>query len=197
MGEIGAGILPVGIEEQRVQLGRQVVVMGDVALRAGDRVELGHRAEPPRRGHGRAQPPDRRHVFVVADDERDEPGDVVVLDRQVAVHVGLAHGELRMEREPALGLLAGQAHAERRRVPGPVGTGLSVGIGQVKPTRTHEVPKHPVQKRGPHSSHPSSLRGARINAGARAAVPKLTGHARPEIGGIRRNLARMTRSATP
>ncbi|MNT89644.1 hypothetical protein D3C72_2304120 [compost metagenome] len=38
--EIGAGVLPVGIEEEIEELGRQVVVMGDVLAIAVDRQEL-------------------------------------------------------------------------------------------------------------------------------------------------------------
>ena len=48
--EIGAGILPVGVEEERVEPAVEIVVVRDVAPRAAARIELLQVAGEPRRG---------------------------------------------------------------------------------------------------------------------------------------------------
>ena len=100
--EIGAAVLPVGIEEERIEPAVQVVVVGDITPRPRRQVELLQPAleiadEPLRAG------PDRRHsVGRLAEHEGKEVGDRAFLDLQRAVHVGFADFHLGVEHHSAL-----------------------------------------------------------------------------------------------
>ena len=99
LGEVGAGVLPVAIEEQVVQLAGQIVMVRDVAPRARHRIELARAAqqtmEAAERALERALPDDRE----VAADEVEKVVERGVLDRQRAVHVRLAGAQFGVERE--------------------------------------------------------------------------------------------------
>jgi hypothetical protein len=90
VGEIGAGILPVGIEEEIVERAGQVVVVRDVGPGArGGVVLVDGAARAPDRPR---QPPPPQPVRQrgVPRGERQQPLQVIAVERERAVHVGLA-----------------------------------------------------------------------------------------------------------
>ena len=100
--EVGAGVLPVAIEEQAVEPAVQVVVVRDVAPRAVRRVVLVDAA--PDDAEGGAQPGDRMARGVRHHVERehlDHVVDAAAVRDQATVHVGLADRERRVQHQPA------------------------------------------------------------------------------------------------
>ena len=101
--EVGAGILPVTVEEEIVELAVEVVVMGDVALGPPDRIVLLEEAQPALQG---IRPLHRRRRFErrhVAADQIEQVVDVAVLDGELAVHVGFAQRQPRPQRQSRSG----------------------------------------------------------------------------------------------
>jgi hypothetical protein len=97
--EIGAGILPVRIQEQFEQLGREIVVMAHVAASTSGRIELLGAAK--QMAQAVEWPPDvalsgGRQVAAEQIEERVQRG---ILDRQCAVHPGLAGVKAGIQRE--------------------------------------------------------------------------------------------------
>ena len=114
MREVGAGILPVAVEEQVVELRREVVVVGDVALRPADRVVAAGQAQQP------LQALRSRIIGVVVERRRcgrqiEDVVDGAVLDREGAVHIGLAGRQTRAGRQPP----GGRAVVDADRYLGP------------------------------------------------------------------------------
>src|SRR3954451_3129440 len=98
--EIGAAILEVGIEEEAEEIAREIVMMGHVAARAALPVPIvDQRAEPartPAQGMGRA-------VLLPGEVERDQLEQVAyvaALDREAAVHIGLAEAQGGIAQDP-------------------------------------------------------------------------------------------------
>ena len=125
--EIGAGILPVLVEEELVEPLREVIVMGDVLARAMHRIVLlqpaQELAEPGIEG---AQRVDRRALHVPrgeVDEIVDRPA---VLDRQRAVHIGLADMEPRVEEE--LAAEGAVVQPDRHLGPGLAGEHINLAI---------------------------------------------------------------------
>ncbi len=93
IGEIGAAILAVAIEEEIVELGRQIVMVRDVALRSPFLVEG---AQPAERIAGKAHA--RFQAGIVAEllepgvvrDDVEQVVDIAALDHQPPVHERLA-----------------------------------------------------------------------------------------------------------
>ena len=108
MFEIGAAVLPVGIEEQAVKLPVEVVVMRHVAARALRRIELGKAppdiAQQPLRFH----PARRLAARVLRHREREEIRDRAALDHESSVHVGFADREFGVEQHGQFGEVAGK-----------------------------------------------------------------------------------------
>ena len=109
--EIGAAILLVGVEEERIQPSVEIVVVGDVVLRAAARIEL---SEMPDRV---AQPPlqlgpARHHVGLIHQD-RERVRDRAVLDDEGAFHVDFAERKFGVQKNPALGLGRQEPHRHR------------------------------------------------------------------------------------
>ena len=102
--EVGAGILPVAIEEEIVELVVEVVVVRDVALRLANRIVLleGPHQPLPLVGHA-----DDECFIERGDVTADQVHQVVdvgaVLDGQLAVHVGFAEGKPRADRQADAG----------------------------------------------------------------------------------------------
>ena len=118
--EVGAGILPVAVEEEIVELAVEVVVVRHVALRLADRIVLFDPADRPLPEIGPADERrgvDRRHV---AAQEIEQVVDVAVLDRQLAVHVGFAEGEAGMKNQPDARPPCMYPHGDRRALFGPL-----------------------------------------------------------------------------
>ncbi len=110
--EISAGILPVGVEEQRIEPSIEIVMMGDVLLRTVRWVELGEaseqKAQPQeelRAGTGHLKA-DLRHQ------QRKHLGDVALLHHHAAFHIGLAEAQFGIEDDLALPGMRGEAHCE-------------------------------------------------------------------------------------
>src|SRR3546814_1980236 len=70
--EVGAGVLPVGVEEEVVELARQVVVVGDVLLRFADRVVLLQAPDVAAEREAELHQRIALEVEVVARQQRDE-----------------------------------------------------------------------------------------------------------------------------
>src|SRR6202000_2613896 len=83
--KIGAGILPIVVEEEVVKLVRQIVVMRHVLSRADDRVVLVQ--SPHDSSHAVYRAPHRGtvHQLVVAGEQLDQRIDVAAFERQRAV----------------------------------------------------------------------------------------------------------------
>ena len=129
-GEIGAGILPVAVEEEGVEPAVEVVMMRDVALGAGGGVELGDAAGEA--GECVAQAQDAVAALGVVQHQHVEH----VVNRaadwaEAAVHVGFADGQCRVEGEVA----EGGTVAQRDRGGG-AGATLVGGGGAVGPGHT-------------------------------------------------------------
>ena len=132
--EIGAGILPVDVEEQVVELRRQIVVVLDVPPRALRRVVLDNPAiDQP-------QPGDRPHprlvlglVAGVAEDQRQHVEDRALGDVDAAIHVGFAEFQAGIDRHAAFG--GGRVEAQMDRITGAVApaghAAVTVGHGEI------------------------------------------------------------------
>ena len=111
---IGAGILPVLIKEQVIEVIAQVIMMGDILERAAFRVEL---VEEPVKAIGEIAKTDEQVALSPADiagEEVQQIVDIAVLQRELPVHIGFAEIQLGEE-----GKLAGhgfrmQAHFDDR-----------------------------------------------------------------------------------
>ena len=126
--EVGAGVLALAVEEELVEGAREVVVVGDVGLRAPERVELLHAAQQEA-DRGCHQPARGRHAGLdVRRAQVEEVPQIPFLQHEAAVDVGLGRRHLRVQEDVALELLVGEAdrHAVERLgaledVPVPVG----------------------------------------------------------------------------
>src|SRR5262249_1763465 len=106
-------VLPVGVEEKRIELTVEVVVVRDIASRPRARIELQKPTvkianEPLRPGKKR-----RPAIPLLAQDESQHTGDRALFDHNAAVHVGLAEFHLRIEENPTLGGVAPEANGNR------------------------------------------------------------------------------------
>ena len=99
--EIGAGILPVGIEEEVIERVRQVVVMGDVLARFPKRIVLPEDAQPAADDIAEFEDRMRRRKRHVTADQLEQIVDARILDGEAAVHEGLAELQRRVQEELA------------------------------------------------------------------------------------------------
>ena len=151
--EIGAGVLPVAVEEQLVERAREVVVMRDVAARPASRVEL----LDPAQAH--VDPPHHPVEGVVAASDLDVTADEVeevvergVLDGQQAVHVGLAGINVGpQEQLPMQGAIV-EANGDRR--PFAAGEGVVPAV-RVDDAKTPDLDQTLEKARQQHRSAPS------------------------------------------
>lgn len=109
--EIGAAILLVAIQEERIEPGVEIVVMRDVVTGARARIEL---LQVPRQV---AQMPPgscplRQEVGLIEQD-REGISYGAALDDEVAVHIGLAESELGIDEDLPLRLRSDEAHRDR------------------------------------------------------------------------------------
>ena len=128
--EIGAAVLPVGIEKQRVEPLIEVVVMRDVAARTAAQVEL---LEPSPCQPQRVEraPPAQGPAVVAAHRQFKQIGDRAFLHHEGAGHIGFAELELGLEQDGELGAPAGKPGRDR-------GAG-SVAEGQDRSARGSEA----------------------------------------------------------
>ncbi len=115
--EIGAGILPVLVEEQAVQLVAEIVVVGHIALRAPRSIALAQaprgEAQPVGGAHQRVRPQLRRRPHI-AHHQRQEVVDRAGLDQQSAVGIQLAQAQLGIGHEAPLRHGIAETDAHRR-----------------------------------------------------------------------------------
>ena len=94
--EIGAAVLPVGVEEQRVEPAVEIVMMRDVAPCAPARIELPQAALEIAQQPLRPRPV-RRMPSVLAEHDGEHVSDGALLDDEGAIHVGFAELEFGIE----------------------------------------------------------------------------------------------------
>ena len=117
--EIAAAVLPVGVEEQRIEPAIEIVMMRHVVARAPARIELLQTAVKEAQQPLRPRPV--RNVGILAKHDGQHVGDRAPLDHERAVHIGLAEFELGIEENSPLGCAGGKAHPYR--LAGPIAEG--------------------------------------------------------------------------
>ena len=159
--EIGAGILPVGVEEQRIEAAVEVVVVSDVALRTRARIVLGDASnEQAPEANDVSRPRHDDAVGRVLQEKREHGCDVAPLHAQPAVHVELAEGEVGVGNEAQRSAAVGEdqpqwrtaavANRERRAIPG----------NHLEAAMTDQPAKHRTQQ--PAHGTPSRSMSCRI-----------------------------------
>ena len=150
--EIGAAVLLVGIEEQRIEPAIEIVMARHIGFRPRGRIELlgvpDEVAQPPLQ-----LGPARQHVGLVEQDGQ-RVGDRAVLDHESAFHVDFAERKLGIEQNPPLGVAGQEPH--RDRLAG------AVAAGEFCPARgrenhrpaADELPKKETQQ-AVHRNHPN------------------------------------------
>ena len=114
LGEIGAAIL-AGRDRGRARKRsvREIVMMGDVAARAALPVPIVEQGAEPARAPAQGV---NRAVLLPCQVERDEleqVANLAILDRQAAVHEGLAEAERRVAQDASFGAAAREADRHR------------------------------------------------------------------------------------
>ena len=153
--EIGAGVLPVAIEEQAVQPATEVVVVRHVAERPRRRIVLVDATL--QQAQCRSQPSDRQAVGIrreVADQHVEHVVDAARVGRQRAVHVALADRERRVQHQPAHRGAGVDGDAAFRSGPAGVTVQSSVGPAHGQPPDRYEPLEDCVQC-CPHRSDPN------------------------------------------
>ena len=112
--EVGAGILPVGIEKEIVDRAVDVVVVRDVAARAAGRIELCEPAREEARDVQALCPARQRVRHGILEHQGQQVIDAPLLHDEPAIHVGLADGQMRVEGELALELAVHEPRSHLR-----------------------------------------------------------------------------------
>ena len=93
--KIGAGILPIAVEKQLVELIGKIVVMSGISPRARHRVELVEAAQQPGRAVQQPLQLPLRHRVQIELQQLDQVVKAAFLDPQRAVHKSLRQMEAR------------------------------------------------------------------------------------------------------
>ncbi len=117
--EIAAAVLPVGVEEQRIEPAVEIVMMRHVVARAPARIELLQAAVKVTQQPLRPRPV--RHVGILAEHYGEHVGDRAALDHEGPVHIGFAEFEFGIEENSPLGAAGAKAHPYR--LAGPIAEG--------------------------------------------------------------------------
>ena len=151
--EIGAGILPVFVEEEIVERRRQVIMMRHVLPRAMGRVPLVEAASCPPRGLRRPAPPQMTRTFHVHGQEGQKPAQVVIAYGQAAIHIALAQGHIGGQHQLAgqVGVVKPQRH--RRAVGARIGPGRAIRELHVNAAHAHEAAHNVIEEALPHRPH--------------------------------------------
>ena len=179
--EIGAGILPVRIQEEVVKFARKIIMVGHIRARAIHRVELvkpppeiaQHLGGPGHQAAGR--------FGAVLDRQRQKPVKVVVPDLKGAVHIALADAHLGAQDQLPGQRRVGEFHANRayRRVS--IKARCSVRQCQFQRTLADQAAQHTIKQHFPHGSTPWTK--AVIWPTDRG-LERCPGGCRPELGQI-------------
>ena len=113
--EIGAGILEVRIEEERVEPPVEIVVVRGIVAGTGPVVRDVHAPGQAAEAGQDVREPARTRVLFVRQDQREEIVDRPVLDGEAAVHERFAELHLRVEDDGALDGGRGKADRDGRR----------------------------------------------------------------------------------
>ena len=132
--EIGAGILPVAVEKEVVELIGQIVMVGDVLPGAGQRVELMDAAQKLVRPVEQPRQHALGHGLDVELQQVDQVVKAALLDRQAAVDISLRQIEPRPDDQ--LAVQGPVVQADRRTRPGRSGEimGGAAGVDDAQPT---------------------------------------------------------------
>ena len=115
--EIGAAVLPVGVEEQRIDARVDVIVVRDVGARAAARIVLLETARNVAQSLEPSGPARRAGVHFLVKGEGEEIGDVAFLNDKVAIHVGFAELQLGVEQHSQLGHAGLESHGDLFALP--------------------------------------------------------------------------------
>ncbi len=99
--EIGAAVLPVGIEKQRIELSVEIVVVRDVATRTPTRIELLQTAMEVAQQPLCPRPKRRLAADALVQHNSKNVGDRALLDHHGAVHIGFAEFDLGIDQHTA------------------------------------------------------------------------------------------------
>src|SRR5262249_45625874 len=106
--EICAAVLPVCVEEERIQPAVQVVMVRDIALSPLARIKLGQSA--PDVAQKPLRPPPTGHLAFLAEQEGEYVGDCALLNHQRAIHIRFAKFEFGIEQYSELSRARRQTH---------------------------------------------------------------------------------------
>ena len=117
--EIATAILPVGVEEQRIEPPVEIVMVRHIVAGAPARVEL---AEAPLQvAQQILRPRPVRNLGLLAETNGEHVGDRAFLDHEGAVHIGFAELEFGIEQDAPFGGARGKTY--RYRLAGPIAEG--------------------------------------------------------------------------
>ena len=114
--EIRAAVLPVGVQEERVEPSIEIVMMCDVASRPRPWIELAQAAAQIAQQRLRSRPVGDLGSLAACDGE--DVGDGAFLDHERTVHVGFAELKLGIEENSPFSIAGCKSH--RNRPAGPV-----------------------------------------------------------------------------
>jgi hypothetical protein len=126
--EIGAAILLVGIEEERIEPPVEIVMARDIVLGTAWRIEL------PDMSYQITQPPlqlgPARQYFRLIHQDRQRIRDRAILDHEGSLHVQFAERQFGVEQHPAFGVGGEETH--RNRLAGAIAT------AELRPARSRK-----------------------------------------------------------
>ncbi len=162
-GEIGAGILPVRIKEEIVEIARQVIVMRYVGPCARRRVEL---IPPPLEPAHRLERATKRRLSLCCDighGEAQEAVNVIALDGEGAIHIPLSHPQIGRQHDTARQARIAHRHGNLGAIAGAIAASHPVGICHMKPPVAEKMAQQPVKRPGPHRTPPIPRHPRRIH----------------------------------
>ena len=124
--EIGAGILPIGVEEEVVEPMVEVVMAGDVAPRPFAVVTLMPLPQPDARLRGQLDPPRAASDRQIVGSDGDHVVEVAPGDLEAPVHVEFANGQLGIEHQFKFGFAVLEANRDQRACSVAIGANLSI-----------------------------------------------------------------------
>ena len=107
--KVGAGVLPLAVEEELVEGTREVVMVGDVGLGTLRRVELVEAPQQPAKGAAEAVAREREADAGVDAADLEEVAQVALFHDQASVDIGLGHRQTGVQQHLALDAPIGEA----------------------------------------------------------------------------------------
>ncbi len=164
--EIGATVLTIGVEEQRIELAVEIVMMRHVASRPRRRIELLQTAMEVAEQPLRARPKRRLAADALVQHDGEHLGDRALLDHHRAVHIGFAEFDLGIDQDTAFRGARREADRDRRARSVTQGKGRASRGRDPQVPRTNESfqcrPKQPIHRPPPHRPMPSPPRPRHI-----------------------------------